>query len=79
MPKHCFTPAAQRAGSEAGAARANQMAAELAPVKAELRAAGIISKEGIAKALDKRAIRTARGAGQWRAIRVARMLARVAS
>jgi hypothetical protein len=34
--------------------RANQIAAELAPVIAELRAAGITSKKGIAKALNKR-------------------------
>jgi hypothetical protein len=76
MPKR-FTPAAQRAGWEAGIARANQMAAELAPTIAELRAAGITSKKGIAKALNKRCIRTPRGVGQWRAIQVARVLARL--
>jgi hypothetical protein len=53
MPNR-FTPAAQRAGTEAGVVRANQIAAELAPVIAELRAAGITSKKGIAKALNKR-------------------------
>jgi hypothetical protein len=53
------------------------MAAELAPVIAELRAAGITSKKGIAKALNKRAIPTPRGVGQWRAIQVARVLARL--
>jgi hypothetical protein len=77
MPKNCFTPTAQRAGWEAGTARANQLAAELAPVIAELRAAGITSKKGIARALNKRAIRTPRGLGQWRAIQVARVLARL--
>jgi hypothetical protein len=78
MPKKCFTLAAQRAGWEAGTARANQKAAELAPVIAKLRAAGIMSKRGIAKALNKRAIRTPRGVGQWRAIQVARVLKRLA-
>jgi hypothetical protein len=77
MPKNHFTPAAQRAGWEAGTARANQIAAELAPIIAELRAAGITSKKGIAKALNKRAVRTPRGVGEWRAIQVARVLARL--
>jgi hypothetical protein len=65
------------AGTEAGVVRANQIAAELAPVIAELRAAGITSKKGIAKALNKRAIPTPRGIGEWRAIQVARVLARL--
>jgi hypothetical protein len=76
MPNR-FTPAAQRAGTEAGVVRANQTAAELAPVIAELRAAGITSKKGIAKALNKRAVRTPRGVGEWRAIQVARVLSRL--
>jgi hypothetical protein len=78
MPKNHFTRAAQRAGTEVGVARANQMAAELAPIIAELRAAGITSKKGIAKALSARGIRTPRGDGEWRAIQVARVLARLA-
>ena len=41
MTRHCIIPAAQRAGSEARTARANQKATELAPIIAELRAAGI--------------------------------------
>jgi hypothetical protein len=77
MSKNHFTPAAQRAGWEAGIVRANQVASDLAQVIAELRAAGITSKKGIAKALNKRAIRTPRGVGEWRAIQVARVLARL--
>jgi hypothetical protein len=77
MPRSYFTPAAQRAGTEAGVARANQIAADLAPVIAELRAAGITSKKGIARALNARSIRTPRGIGRWRAIQVARVLARL--
>jgi hypothetical protein len=57
--------------------RANQIAAELAPVIAELRAAGSTSKKGIAKALNKRAVRTPRGVNEWRAIQVARVLSRL--
>jgi hypothetical protein len=76
MPNR-FTSAAQRAGWEAGIARANQRAADLASVIADLRAAGITSKKGIAKALNKRAVRTPRGVGEWRAIQVARVLARL--
>jgi hypothetical protein len=76
MPNH-FAPGAQRAGWEAGIARANRIAAEVAPVIAELRAAGITSKKGIAKALNRRAVRTPRGIGEWRAIQVARVLSRL--
>jgi hypothetical protein len=46
LPRSYFTRAAQRAGTEVGVVRANQKAAELAPVIAELRAAGITSKKG---------------------------------
>jgi hypothetical protein len=53
------------------------MAAEVAPVIAELQAAGITSKKGIAKALNRRAVRTPRGISEWRAIQVARVLARL--
>jgi hypothetical protein len=77
LPRHPFTPTAQRAGWEANVARANQRAAELAPVIAELRSAGITSKKGLAKTLNERAIRTPRGIGRWRAIQVARVLARL--
>jgi hypothetical protein len=78
MPKNCFSPAARRAGREAGIARANQMAADLAPVIAELWAAGITSKKGIARVLNQCAVRTPRGVGHWRTIQVTRVLARLA-
>jgi hypothetical protein len=58
MQKNRVIPAAQRAACEAITARADQRAAKLAPLIAELRAAGMTSKKGIAKALNKRAIRT---------------------
>jgi hypothetical protein len=74
VPRSYFTQAAQRAETEAGVVRANQKAAELI---AELRAVGITSKKGIAKALNKPAIPTPRGVGEWPAIQVARVLARL--
>jgi hypothetical protein len=70
-----FHTGGSAAGTEVGVA--NQKAAELAPVIAELRSAGITSKKGIAKALNNRAIPTPRGVGEWRAIQVARVLARL--
>jgi hypothetical protein len=77
MTKHCITPAAQRAGSEAVRARANQRAAELAPVIAELRAAGITSLSGIAAALNARGVRTTWGHRHWYASQVAKLLERI--
>lgn len=74
--KPCQTVSRRRL-TEAGVARANQLAAELAPIIAELRAAGIASKKGIARALNQRAVRTPRGVGHWRPIQAARVLARL--
>jgi hypothetical protein len=77
MAKHRISPAAQRAGSEAVRARANQRAAELAPVIAELRAAGVTSLSGIAAALNAHGVRTAWGHRHWYASQVAKLLARL--
>jgi hypothetical protein len=77
MPKHSFTPAAQRAGSEARIVRANQKVAELAPVIAELRAAGVTSLSGIAAALNARGVRTTWGHRHWYASQVAQLLKRL--
>jgi hypothetical protein len=41
------------------------MAADLAPVIAELQAAGITSLNGIAAALDERGVSTPRGGCHW--------------
>jgi hypothetical protein len=51
-----FTAEAHRSGFEARQARADQKAAELAPAIAELRAAGVTSLRGIARALNERGI-----------------------
>jgi hypothetical protein len=77
MPKHCITRAAQRAGSEARTARAKRRAAELAPVIAELRAAGMASLSGIAAALNARGGRTTWGHRYRYPSRVAQLLARL--
>jgi hypothetical protein len=64
MPRK-FTPAVQRAGLVARQARANKLAADLAPIIAKLRAAGITSLTGITEALNERGIPTARGSSPW--------------
>jgi hypothetical protein len=77
MPKKRVSPAAQRAAIKVVRARANERAAKLAPVIKALRAKGVTSLNDIAVALNKRGIRTPRGVGEWRAIQVARVLARL--
>jgi hypothetical protein len=59
-------------------ARANRIAADLSPVIAELRAAGITSLNGIAAALDARRVPTPAGSGHWHAAQVSRVLKRLA-
>jgi hypothetical protein len=76
MPRQ-FTPAAQRASLQARRARANKPPADLAPIIAELRAAGITSLTGITEALNERGIPTARGSGRWYHPQVGRLLARL--
>ena len=68
-----ITEAARKAGRDTQTTRAQAKAADLAPLMAELRAAGTTSLNGIAKALNIRGIPTARG-GQWSAIQVSRLL-----
>ena len=64
-----------RAGVAAQKARADQFAANVAPVIREIQASGITSNLGIAKALNARGIPTARG-GEWHAATVRNVLAR---
>jgi hypothetical protein len=59
-------------------ARANRTAADLAPIIAELRAAGITKLNDIAAALDARRAPTPAGSGHWHAMQVARLLKRLA-
>jgi hypothetical protein len=50
----------------------------LAPIIAELRAAGITSLKGIAAALEERHVPTPGGSGHWHAAQVSRLLKRLA-
>jgi hypothetical protein len=58
---------------EARRAKAAARAGDLAPVIEAIRAQGITSATGIAKALNERGIPTARG-GKWQAVQVQRLL-----
>jgi hypothetical protein len=69
---------AQSIADKARIARANRIAADLSPVIAELRAAGITSLNGIAAALDARRVPTPAGSGHWHAAQVSRVLKRLA-
>jgi hypothetical protein len=71
-------PGAYRAAAEAPMAHAAANAARVAPVIAELQAAGIKSLNGIAKALNARGVQTPRGRARWYASQVARLLKRLA-
>jgi hypothetical protein len=76
MTTHNLRPTRDSFG-EKRRARAERAAADLAPVIAELRAAGVATLRGIAEAFNSRGIPTARGAGVWDATRVSRVLARL--
>ena len=69
-----LTAKARRMGNAAKSAQAQARARDLAPMIAELRASGINSQSGIAKALNERGVTTARG-GDWTATQVHRLLA----
>jgi DNA invertase Pin-like site-specific DNA recombinase len=71
-----LTRQARAAGSAAMARVAARRAADIAPVVAELQAAGATSLRAIAAGLNERNIPTARGDGEWSAVQVARVLAR---
>jgi len=71
------TSKARMAGCKTRTDRAYQRAADLAPTIAELRAAGVTSLGRIAAELNRRGIPTANGKGQWQAVQVSRVLARL--
>ena len=62
-------------GNAAKAAGADARAADILPVINGIRAAGVTSANGIARALNERGIPTARG-GRWQAVQVQRVLER---
>jgi DNA invertase Pin-like site-specific DNA recombinase len=71
-----LTAKARKTGSKAVARAAAARAADVAPVIAELQAGGAESLRAIAAGLNARGIPTARGAGQWSAVQVARVMER---
>jgi Recombinase len=73
-----LTVKARKSGNAAVARAAARRAADVAPVIAELQAAGAESLRAIAAGLNARGIPTARGAGQWSAVQVARVIERQA-
>jgi Recombinase len=77
MPKFSGDPStATRRAAEARIAPADEKAATLAPVIAELQAAGVTSLRGIARAFNVRGIPPPRG-HWWQATQVRRLLARM--
>ena len=69
------TALGRQKAAEARRAKAAARAKDLAPVIAAIRAEGIATATGIAKALNERGIPTARG-GKWQAVQVQRLLGR---
>jgi DNA invertase Pin-like site-specific DNA recombinase len=67
----------QKASTAALQKRADARAADIAPVIAELQAAGATSLRAIAAGLNERGIPTARGEGQWSSPQVMRVLERI--
>ncbi len=59
------------------AAKADARAQDLAPVIAEMKAAGTVTLTALARGLNRRGIPTASGVGAWSAVQVKRVLARV--
>jgi len=72
-----MSDATREAGRAARTAKANGRANDLAPIIAELKAAGVTSYGALARALNERGIPTARG-GEWSPMQVSRVLAKVA-
>jgi DNA invertase Pin-like site-specific DNA recombinase len=70
-----LTAKMRKAGNETNARKAAQRAAEVAPIIAELQAAGATSLQAIADGLNERGIPTAKGAS-WSPTQVMRVLAR---
>ena len=66
-----------KAGVRVRQERAAQRAADVAPIIAQLQAAGATSLRAIAEGLNARKIPTARGQGEWSAVQVMRVLERL--
>jgi DNA invertase Pin-like site-specific DNA recombinase len=71
------TKKARALATEALQARADSRAADIAPIIKDLQAAGAESLRDIAKGLNHAGIPTPRGQGEWSAVQVQRVLARL--
>jgi hypothetical protein len=67
--------AGQRKGSDRNRIQADNFAAKVLPVIRELQANGVTSYRAIARELERRGIRTARG-GDWTQVQVLNILRR---
>ncbi|EHP93433.1 recombinase family protein [Methylorubrum extorquens] len=74
---HTPTDEMREAAAAALRQRTDSKVDSLAPIIAELRAAGITSATGLAKALTERGVPTARGGSAWSTVQVQRVLARL--
>jgi DNA invertase Pin-like site-specific DNA recombinase len=72
-----LTPDMRAAGRAVMVDQSRARARDLAPVIAEIRAAGVTSLGGIAKELSARRIPTARGGSVWAEVQVSRVLQRI--
>jgi hypothetical protein len=71
------TQKSRTAALKARQARADSRATEVSPIIAELRASGVTSTYGIAKALNERRIPTFTGRGLWQVTHIKRVLVRL--
>jgi hypothetical protein len=76
-PSRAFPHSALQASLETRQARADARATNLAPLIAQLQAAGVTSQRAIAKVLNARGVPTPTGDGRWRASQVSRLLRRL--
>lgn len=68
-----YVPTEEDRAKAVEAKRAKAQRPDLTPILEEIKAAGVTSLSGIAKALNERGIPTAKG-GQWQAVQVQRLL-----
>jgi DNA invertase Pin-like site-specific DNA recombinase len=68
--------AARKASLKARSAAADAFAANVRPIIEQIRASGVGSLRGVARALNARGVRTARGGSEWTAAQVSNVLER---
>jgi DNA invertase Pin-like site-specific DNA recombinase len=68
--------AARRASLKARSKAADAFAANVRPIIKEIQNSGVSSLRGVAKALNARGVRTARGGSEWTAVQVSNVLER---